>query len=413
MNKRLKRLVVVLSVVATLVVSFGMNMTSAVAKTTAKISCKQQTHQVTVVTVQYKAAVRNVNKAKAEHLPNQKDAKLAVKKTKTKLSKAKKRAATCAKQAKAAAKKKAQKAAAKTENITVDPTSLSSLFTGEVHPDEVAFGNDAQPLLNGAPEERGAAAFTQKTLKSPAEVSAWLNSPGDVRATATKDRVVKAIHDAGYGDDQVQRALNGQGWFLMVIKPESQVLGTTYFVDGQAVDSVNWRQTGVNDAYWLFVASDGKVIAGASVRADCGNARIVKIQIVRPGVTPPAPSVPTPPIPGEKPALSFDCQQNGIGCPPGVNPAWVQPVQDNTFAGVNIGPTPGATTAPTQSVQGPTPVEGTPALAPTPAPGYTAPVAPGGTTTNPDGTTSGGGPVPPSTTVPVDTGDHTTDPGGF
>jgi len=53
---------------------------------------------------------------------------------------------------------------------------------------------------------------------------------------------------------------------------------------------------------------------------------------------PPGTTIPTT----EKPPLSRDCQQNGVGCPPGFTNPVRQPPQDNTTSGVNTGPTPGA-----------------------------------------------------------------------
>jgi hypothetical protein len=42
----------------------------------------------------------------------------------------------------------------------------------------------------------------------------------------------------------------------------------------------------------------------------------------------------------QKPRLSWDCQQNGVNCPPGVTPSWHQPVQQNP-SNAPVGPTPG------------------------------------------------------------------------
>lgn len=52
----------------------------------------------------------------------------------------------------------------------------------------------------------------------------------------------------------------------------------------------------------------------------------------------PPPTTPTT----EKPPLSYECQQNGVNCPPGVVNDVVQPPQDNNTSGVDTGPTPGA-----------------------------------------------------------------------
>jgi hypothetical protein len=144
-----------------------------------------------------------------------------------------------------------------------------------------------------AQEERGGASFAKRTLKTPAEVGAYLNEDTPESKTA-KAYVVKAITDAGYGTDEVQRALTGEGYIPIQIKDASQVLGTTYFKDGKVLSAGKWRQAAGGDVYWLYIAKDGKLIQGALVRADCGNPDAKQILVVRPGM-PPAPLIEQPP----------------------------------------------------------------------------------------------------------------------
>lgn len=126
---------------------------------------------------------------------------------------------------------------------------------------------------------------------------------------------------------------------------------TLYMLDGVTdVPLIRKDQPDRPDfAVLRFAYPDGATV---NYKLDCGFQPVGQfpgvphVSVPLPGGQPPPgpPLVPpgtTPPT-TEKPELSFDCQQNGVGCPPGVNPAWVQPVQDNTTSGVNTGPTPGA-----------------------------------------------------------------------
>lgn len=142
-------------------------------------------------------------------------------------------------------------------------------------------------------EERGSGSFATRTIKTAPEVGAYLNEDTDESKTA-KAYVAKAITDAGYDDSEVNRALTGEGYFPVQLKDASQVLGTTYFKDGKVLVAGQWRQAAPGDVYWLFLASDGRLVAGALVRADCGNMDAKAIRIVRPGM-PPAPPVEQPP----------------------------------------------------------------------------------------------------------------------
>lgn len=142
-------------------------------------------------------------------------------------------------------------------------------------------------------EERGAGSFSNRTLKSSAEVGAFLRE-STPESLAINGAVTKAIKDAGYGDIEVNRALTGDGYLPIQMINASQVLGTTYFKDGKVLEAGTWRQAGPGDVYWLYFTSDGRLIPGALVRADCGNANAKQIRTVRPGM-PSAPPVENPP----------------------------------------------------------------------------------------------------------------------
>jgi hypothetical protein len=317
------------------------------------------------------------------------------------------------------AERAAAKAQAKKQTSDDVANQINQVFQG-FQPGELAIGSN-NVSFNGAPEERGTAAFSQRTLKTQADVAGFLNEDTDV-SKAAKQNVVDSIRKAGFGDDEVKRALDGSGYFPIQVKTAANVLGTTYYQDGKVLEAGAWRAVGTNDVFWLFMTKDKKIVFGATVRADCGNPHLTQVVPVRPS-TPPATPVEHPPTP------SSNCPVPPIGVPPqfwdtvhckktgsdfgyqqDTGPQ-AQPLQSNPCC--NTGPTAGATTPPASNPQGPAPMEGTPVANPTPAPGYSSPVLPGGSTGTPDGEVIGGGPTTPSTTIPVDTDHHTTDPGGF
>ncbi len=168
---------------------------------------------------------------------------------------------------------------------------IASVFTG-FNPGELTIGTK-NVKFDGAPEERGAAAFSRHTLKTPGQVGDFLTADSDV-SRAAKLRVTDAIRKAGYGDDEVHRAYTGEGYFPIQVNVAAQILGTTYFRDGKVLEDGAWRQVGADDVIWLFMTKDNKIIFGAAVRADCGNPNLTKVQPVRPG-TPPATPVEAPP----------------------------------------------------------------------------------------------------------------------
>jgi hypothetical protein len=195
-------------------------------------------------------------------------------------------------------------AAPAASEISVDPASLAAVFEGPVDPiTELAFGEAAQATLANAPQERGAAAHSSRTLKSGPEIAAWFASE-DPKAHLVRDRVYLQTV-ALCGQEDANRIMKGEGWLIMAVLPPSQVLGTSYVTGDGMVFSNSWRQAQGGDGYGLPVCltgpNKGKVVAEAMVRLDCGNGHEApRIRINRPD-TPGAPPVDVPPTPEEPP----------------------------------------------------------------------------------------------------------------
>ncbi|MEO6513891.1 MAG: hypothetical protein ABIR37_04370 [Candidatus Saccharimonadales bacterium] len=136
-------------------------------------------------------------------------------------------------------------------------------------------------------EARGTAAFSRKTLKTQQDVANFLNGSSD-ESKAAKARVVKALKP--YGQAEVNRALNGSGYFPLQVKEAAQILGTTYFKNGKVFEMGSWRTVKSNDVFWIFMTQKGVIVKDAAVRADCGNVHLTQIRPITPS-TPLAPSV--------------------------------------------------------------------------------------------------------------------------
>lgn len=139
------------------------------------------------------------------------------------------------------------------------------------------------------PAERGNAAFSKKTLKTQADVAAFLNGTSD-KSKAVKERVARAITREGYGQHEVDRALDGSGFFPVQVTEAADFLGTTYFKDGKVLVADEWRRVKAGDILWLFMTEDGKIIIEATVRADCANPGLDKVRAIT-SRTPWVPSV--------------------------------------------------------------------------------------------------------------------------
>lgn len=163
----------------------------------------------------------------------------------------------------------------------------------DYEPGEVAVGTGNIP---DSPEERAAnVSFTKETIETREDLCTFFASNHE-KASDARTRVEQALREAGYGDDEVNRALNSDcaSWLWVAPTVDSQILGTTFSVNGEVFQSDNWRQVASNDAIWFYVTSDAHIVAGASVRADCGNPNVVTVRPVRPD-TPEAPPVDIPP----------------------------------------------------------------------------------------------------------------------
>lgn len=161
--------------------------------------------------------------------------------------------------------------------------------------DDVNVGSSGEHPVNWDqnPQEAGTASFSQKVLRTQADIAEFLNGTSG-ESQAAREHVTRAIKAEGYGDDEVARALNGSGYIPVQIKDTSQILGTTYYKDGKVLALGKWRQAAGGDVYWLFFTKDHKLIRGALLRADCNNPDAQAIMVVRPGM-PPAPPVDQPP----------------------------------------------------------------------------------------------------------------------
>jgi len=247
--------------------------------------------------------------------------------------------------------------------------------------------------------EKGGGVFldaADRYLKTKEEIAAFLGESNNPKAVVARDHILKAAIAAG-GEDERVRVMTGEGFIPIQLKGASQILGTSYFQDGQVKIVDQWRQSLPGDIYWLYFTYDevdGKVVRKlvpeATLRADCANVNGTQIRIVRPD-TPPAPSVTQPP--GEEKCPPGTVMQPNGEChiaPPPVCVNCGQPVctencvplqpkdytqgsgyQGNapTGSGLNADPGPGEYKAPSQMEQPPsTPYVAPAAPAPQPAP---------------------------------------------
>ena len=169
------------------------------------------------------------------------------------------------------------------------------LAKGGVTPDEVKIGSQVDFSLD--PNVRGTAAMTVKTLKTRTQVSNFLNGKfegsADLHRRAELNRI-KVAESLVNLKGELPRALNGTGYIPIQFTVGVQYFGLSYFTHDQVMIEHGARQVGPNDLLWVFVTCDGKVVLGASIRADCVNGHVTKIVVVLMS-TPPAPPVSTPP----------------------------------------------------------------------------------------------------------------------
>lgn len=294
-----------------------------------------------------------------------------------------------------------------------------------------------------APEanERGAGAFGS-AAHSTQEWVAWLGSDKE----GAQDAQTFYAAQAGVSEEEI---LNPAYWVPFQISVDSTWEGNTQLVNGQMVDA-GTRNSQAGDVGWYYVNPvDCAKVGGGEMpptdargtwgRGGCKNPQQVPpkpaqpttppTSVVKPPptTTPKSPPTTTPTTPPttvpckkpEKPAVTddrYDWVWNAAACKweKRDNPFY-QPPQNNP--GQNTGPTPGAPQQPTVPPTGQTPPAGQPAPAPTPngTDSGSPTQYPGGTTTDPNGSTSGGGPSGPTGGAPpvVDDGTHGGNPGGF
>lgn len=155
---------------------------------------------------------------------------------------------------------------------------VSKVFTG-FQAGQLVAGNDVNFQNN--PEERGASAFSTKTLASGADISNFFNSD-DVRA---QTMVAKMKEDLKDNPEAFARAMRGEGYVPVQALVPVNIVGTSYFKDGKSVDSDHNRMAGAGDIFWIaYDPATGHVIWDAFVRADCGNAHVKSVTPVQPGV---------------------------------------------------------------------------------------------------------------------------------
>jgi hypothetical protein len=355
----------------------------------------------------------------SEGTPDEEAANDAVDEAQTKVEELRKRKEECRKEATTTTKEKETRPST-TSTTVAAPTAddianqVPEVFDG-FEPEDIAVGSDSV-VFEGAAEERGTAAFSQRTLKTPEEVGKFLNEDTDV-SRAAKQRVIDAINRRGWeklaallqahpkaskkekeqfaaqirkdNKEETKRALSGEGYFPVQVKVAARVLGTTYFKDGQVLESGEWRSVGPNDVFWLFLGRDGKILFDAAIRADCGNPNLRLVTPIPPGEKPPTPIDKLCPRDGEVP------DDNGL-CP--------KDPEEDPLANPDI---PRQPTVPGRTPVG-TPIEPitTPVTTPTgcngpcPNPVTTTTTRPTGTTTTtlPPSTTPVTG--PPPTTLP-------------
>lgn len=258
-------------------------------------------------------------------------------------------------------------------------------------------------------ETRGIAAFSTVTLKTPTDVANFLNGPSP-QSQAAKARVIAAYKATGE-TAYLPTALNGSAYIPFQMKVASEILGTSYFQNGQVYveGTGQWRSVGPYDVIWIPVTPDAKLIKGAAVRADCGNPHLTKVIPVIPGQTPPA-------IPVACPQASPSCQPVFPPCPCQASPPPAPPTTKPcpcTTKVREVSSPPGTGYAPPTTIPGSPPVATTSPTIPASPPGTpiktgTIPSTgatsgataglPGGVGCTPEPTCSGGGtPTPPGT----------------
>ncbi len=192
-----------------------------------------------------------------------------------------------------------------TTESQLSEAQLSQLFTEQFAdqllerfqgfgPDELVAGEAVDFESN--PVERGAEAFTTEelgVLESQEEIAAFYASNSE-RAIAARENLEEAME--GQSED-LERALNGEGYIPVQALVPVTVEGTTYYVDGEVVAVNSGRRAAAGDIYWIYADEDGNIVWDATLRADCANPELKLI----------TPTPPTPPGEPEPPTIDkFD-----------------------------------------------------------------------------------------------------------
>lgn len=298
-------------------------------------------------------------------------------------------------------------------DVVVDPQEVADLFETETGrpptAEDLVFQEEAAALMEAAAQERGARAHSDETLFTVEDLMRFLASP---EGAEIRERVVNAVTAECGADDVAVHLEDGQGWLLMVVRPASQIMGTSYETASGGIEfASNWRAVGMDDAYWAPVctagANEGNIADNGLVRADCGNGHDnPRIRIPRED-TPDVPPVEIPP--GNpcpyNPALpvdSPDClKPKDPTADPLVNRAIPEQVrgEGTTSVGEDPGPPVNPVDSPT-GCDGPCPTTQPPTTQPPPSGGGSTPTTVPGCGGSGQPSCSNTGVTPPTTTAP-------------
>lgn len=177
------------------------------------------------------------------------------------------------------------------------------------------------------PKEAGPGAFSKEVLTSQDDISGFLTEDNkSERAIKAQERVFGALKDRPDAQEEIARAKSGEAYFPVQITKKAKIYGTTFVNSkGEVQQMKTGRSVEAGDVMWLFVDTEGHIIPGASLRADCDNPDFIVIMLLKPGEK-------VPPIEceqecEEKPKKEKTCEERG-DCRPCVNCKTVTPKKD-------------------------------------------------------------------------------------
>jgi hypothetical protein len=241
-------------------------------------------------------------------------------------------------------------------------------------------------VWDGAPEERGSAAFTRHTVRSGKQYAEWLADTTDDRAVAARNyfefTLEAKIAQGVVGPEERDRMFKtGEAWTpVQIADKPAGVVGTSHYVKpagqpGRLVLSSDVRKVGAGDAFLVWSKADGSIDADLTGRCDCGNPHVTVIRPLQPGENPTPIEYPPKIDDGVLPQDPNDPygQQPGTKDKHGKGPAEqpADPVSGTIASETTVAPPPTTTvetTPPTTSKR--------PTATTTPAPTSTAPPAP-------------------------------------